>query len=60
MKQLSKDTVSSDIDKLLQQSIHTKKRKAGDDGIYQKLIEMNKAMTISDPFINYVIHHAGI
>lgn len=51
--------MSSDIDKLLQQSLHTKNRKAGEESIDQKLIEMNKAMNTSDPFISYIIHHAG-
>ena len=41
----------------MQQSIHTRRRKPEDEELDRKLQQMNKAVALSDPFVNYIIHH---
>lgn len=53
----SHEQASQDLEKLLQQNLHTKHRKQGEEHIDIKLAQMNKQLSLSDPFVNYIIHH---
>ena len=62
MQQKTSENVSAELDRLLQASIHTRRRKPEDPegsnaDLDKKLQQMNKAVALSDPFVNYIIHH---
>ncbi len=57
-QQKGTENVSAELDRLLQSSIHTRRRKPeGEEELDRKLQQMNKAVALSDPFVNYIIHH---
>jgi len=56
---IEKESVSADLDKLFQQSVHMRKRKPNEADLDAKLAQMERQVAESEPFINYIIINEG-